>query len=70
MHRLTDRQYEVLAYKCKTGDSKRAVASHFGLSYYTVHAHIRETLLRLDVHTVEQACRMMGAQEEAMGWLD
>jgi DNA-binding NarL/FixJ family response regulator len=70
LRRLTDRQYELLQYKCRTGASKRAVAAHFGLSYYTVHAHFRETLIRLDVHNLNQACRWLGHEEEATAWLD
>ena len=70
LRRLTDRQYELLAYKCRSGASKRQVAEHFGLSYYTVHAHFREMLIRLDMHRIDQACRLIGIDDAEIGWAE
>ena len=70
LFRLTNRQFELLEHKCRTGESKKQVAEHFGLSYYTVHTHFRETLIRLRVHSIDQACLLMGQHKEATRWMD
>jgi DNA-binding CsgD family transcriptional regulator len=68
VYELTDREFEILEFKCRSGMNNYEVGQRFGITHHTVGRTLRNCYRLMGVHSQSQACWLMGLTERPSRW--
>lgn len=61
---LTERQQEIVAARCDSGETVDECAYRLGIAQQTVKNHVSDIIRRLEVISFYQVCTLYGKQDE------